>query len=142
MSAEPEEWAGMSATDGDWRLRNQGRYLAGAVLIWREWTPPDPAEVHAWRLENGTMAESMRPVDEPPPGAAELVEPRGWDHDHCDFCWATFMSSEVAANDPEILGAGYTVAGTERSTLWICATCFDDFRERFEWIVVSDEVTD
>ena len=103
----------MSATDGDWRPRNQDRYLMSAARIWREWTPPDPAEVQAWRLENGTVAESMRPVDESPPGAIEPVEPRGWNHDHCDFCWATFMSSEAAKDDPKILNASYTVADPE-----------------------------
>jgi hypothetical protein len=132
----------VSRTDDDWRLRNQGLYLTNATLIWREWTPPEPTEVHAWRMENGTIAESIRPVDEPPAGATEGVEPRGWDHDHCDFCWATFMASEAARDDPEILGAGYTVAGPERSTFWICRTCFDDFRERFGWSVVSDGIED
>jgi hypothetical protein len=52
------------------------------------------------------------------------------------------MSSEATKDDPEILSAGYTIAGPERSTFWICATCFEDFRERFGWTVVSDDIGD
>jgi len=89
-------------------------------------------------MQDGTVRESATPSQDPPDGAVEAVEPRGWDHDHCDFCWSTFMSSEASKGDPEILKAGYTVAATERSTFWICADCFEDFHDRLEWTVVTD----
>ena len=49
-----------------------------------------------------------------------------WDHDHCAFCWAKFMVEEV----PEVLHEGYC---TEDEYHWICASCFSDFRDHFEW---------
>lgn len=49
-----------------------------------------------------------------------------WDHDHCDFCWARFMSDPL----PGVLQEGYT---TEDGHHWICPTCFNDFREHFGW---------
>ena len=76
--------------------------------------------------------ETTNPDAEPPHRAVERAEPRGWDHDHCDFCWAKFMVPEQRQQDPEILTAGYTPAlGPGRT--WICPTCFEDFRERFGW---------
>jgi hypothetical protein len=49
-----------------------------------------------------------------------------WDHDHCEFCWRKFMDSD----DPDVCREGYT---TEDRYRWICAQCFNDFRERFGW---------
>lgn len=49
-----------------------------------------------------------------------------WDHDHCSFCWATFMEGD----DPEVLHEGYA---TMDDYYWICPTCFSDFHEMFEW---------
>lgn len=59
------------------------------------------------------------------------VPPRpGWDHDHCEFCWAKFMAGGV----PETLAAGY--ATPDRSH-WVCPTCCADFRARFGWTVIG-----
>lgn len=52
----------------------------------------------------------------------------GWDHDHCEFCWAKFME---APNDA--LHEGYATPDNYR---WICIECFEDFKEMFEWKVV------
>src|SRR5882672_12163284 len=49
-----------------------------------------------------------------------------WDHDHCEFCMAKFMASEV----PDVLHEGWT---TPDEYWWICDTCFNDFHERFGW---------
>jgi hypothetical protein len=54
-----------------------------------------------------------------------------WDHDHCAFCWVTFMR-EPWAGDPTIQLEGYV---TEDNAQWICKDCFEDFRERFGWQV-------
>ena len=40
-------------------------------LIWRKWTTLDLAEVQAWRMENGTVAELLRPGNESPVGSIE-----------------------------------------------------------------------
>jgi len=51
-----------------------------------------------------------------------------WDHDHCEFCWATF-SLHV---QPDHLQEGYA---TEDDYHWVCEICFRDFAERFQWSV-------
>ncbi len=52
-----------------------------------------------------------------------------WDHDHCAFCWATF----TVEDRPDVLHEGYCTVDEYH---WICAACFDDFRERFGWRVI------
>lgn len=54
-----------------------------------------------------------------------------WDHDHCEFCGAKFMV-EPSEN---LLHEGYATADDYR---WVCVPCFDDFREQFDWNVVSE----
>lgn len=51
------------------------------------------------------------------------------DHDHCEFCWATF------SEHPDHLYQGYC---TEDKYRWICPECFDDFKEEFGWIVKNE----
>lgn len=46
------------------------------------------------------------------------------DHYHCEFCWDKF--SEY----PDTLHEGYT---TEENYYWICPTCYNDFKEMFQW---------
>jgi hypothetical protein len=50
-----------------------------------------------------------------------------WDHDHCEFCWAKFMETDL----PDVLHEGYC----SEEFRWICRTCFEDFRAQFEWRV-------
>ena len=47
-----------------------------------------------------------------------------WDHDHCEFCWATFMVRDY----PDVLHIGYA---TTDDYHWICESCFKDFKEKF-----------
>lgn len=59
----------------------------------------------------------------------EYTPPRsGWDHDHCEFCWAEFGTSSVE----EVLREGFCTPDQYR---WVCPTCFEDFRDRFGWTV-------
>ena len=53
-----------------------------------------------------------------------------WDHDHCEFCGAKFMTGE----DPDLLREGYHTVDEYR---WICAVCFSDFRDRFNWVLIE-----
>ncbi len=55
---------------------------------------------------------------------------QNWDHDHCEFCWATFSLHD----NPEFLKEGYA---TEDEYRWICTRCYQDFRQRFRWSVVE-----
>lgn len=50
-----------------------------------------------------------------------------WDHDHCEFCWAKFAEEDLI---PDALHEGYTTADDYH---WICESCFEDFKEQFEW---------
>jgi hypothetical protein len=54
-----------------------------------------------------------------------------WDHDHCVFCFAKFMSQDL----PGILHEGYC---TEDQYYWICQTCFDGFKDKLGWEVSED----
>jgi len=54
-------------------------------------------------------------------------ESEDWNHDHCEFCNATF--SEF----PGDLHVGYT---TLDSYYWICDKCFNDFKDLFRWKVI------
>ena len=54
----------------------------------------------------------------------------GWDHDHCEFCWAKFSLIEGD------LHRGYS---TEDGYRWICEDCFRDFKDEFKWKVINDE---
>ena len=49
--------------------------------------------------------------------------PQSW-HEHCEFC------GEKATAD--VKGEFYS---TEDDYYWICKSCFDDFKEKFNWIV-------
>ena len=50
----------------------------------------------------------------------------GWDHDHCEFCWAKFSL------EPGDLDGGYS---TEDCYSWICPDCYEAFRDEFKWVV-------
>ena len=50
----------------------------------------------------------------------------GWEHDHCEFCHAEFAERDA----PGVLREGYATPDEYR---WVCATCFEDFRELFQW---------
>jgi hypothetical protein len=52
----------------------------------------------------------------------------GWDHDHCEFCGAKF------SDRPGDLKSGY-VTGDEYH--WICAACYADFRDHFDWTLTD-----
>lgn len=53
------------------------------------------------------------------------------DHDHCSFCWAKFSLDERIVDR---LQQGYATLDDRR---WICPTCFEDFKDLFEWEVVA-----
>lgn len=56
----------------------------------------------------------------------------GWDHDHCEFCGATFS---VGAKHEGSIDHGYTA---KQGYYWVCEQCFSDFQEQFNWKVVSE----
>lgn len=54
-----------------------------------------------------------------------------WDHDHCEFCWVKFMEEP----GDEILTEGYNTLDGCR---WVCQSCFEDFKEEFNWKVIRE----
>ena len=65
-----------------------------------------------------------------------------WDHDHCEFCWAEFMTPEDTPPDYEepVQHEGYATEGIEGQRdhySWICVECFEDFKDRFKWRVAE-----
>jgi hypothetical protein len=54
----------------------------------------------------------------------------GWDHDHCQFCWAKFATTA----DADALHEGWT---TRDEYWWICDVCFNDFQGQFCWTVTE-----
>lgn len=54
---------------------------------------------------------------------------KGWEHDHCEFCYARISLSE---GDLQI---GYTTSDHYR---WICESCFADFRDEMGWRLEND----
>jgi hypothetical protein len=124
------------AADDDWRLRDQERYLKGAVLVWREWSPPPASDMFDWGAGDRSGWESAD-ARELPDEEFEPLDPRGWDQDHCDFCWGAFSAPALARSDPDSLTAGYTLHSAKRSSPWVCPRCFEDFRERFDWKVAT-----
>ena len=71
-----------------------------------------------------------------------------WDHDHCEFCWQTFMDASDPANKPEWFASGElaavghaTVAFDNRADdyYWVCEKCFHDFDPFFHWTVIEGE---
>jgi hypothetical protein len=61
-----------------------------------------------------------------------------WDHDHCDFCMAKIWD-RCDANDDHVQYKAAWV--TDDKNHWICPVCFDDFRQRFGWIVEGSRST-
>jgi hypothetical protein len=55
---------------------------------------------------------------------------KDWDHDHCHFCFRRFAEPRTGYDDS--VEYGYT---TPCEYNWICKKCFDDFKDRFGWIV-------
>jgi hypothetical protein len=46
------------------------------------------------------------------------------DHDHCEFCFDRF------SEDNKDINRGYC---TEDDYYWICPTCYNDFKDLFQW---------
>jgi hypothetical protein len=98
----------------DWRLRDQERYLAGAQWVFKRYRAPSET----------------------------------WEYDHCEFCWAKFMDPDFSpehqrfiGQHPEVLTEGYATTAEHpqgADYYWVCASCFDDFAERFGWRVVGE----
>jgi hypothetical protein len=53
------------------------------------------------------------------------------DHDHCALCWAKFSNLGI----PGELRAGFCTSDDRH---WVCQQCVDDFKARFQWLLIDD----
>ena len=69
-----------------------------------------------------------------------------WEHDHCAFCWAKFVDPEhsdahrrLAEQEGSVTEGYATTSDYPRGAdyVWVCADCFSDFCDDFEWVVVT-----
>lgn len=51
-----------------------------------------------------------------------------WNHEHCEFCWRTFVESDSRR---DVLHEGWT--DVDREFYWICEECFQHFKIEYEW---------
>jgi hypothetical protein len=49
----------------------------------------------------------------------------GWEHDHCEFCFKLIDTSSKIA---------YC---TTDQYYWICEECYNDFKDLFQWNIIS-----
>jgi len=52
-----------------------------------------------------------------------------WNHDHCEFCWATFSENEGDLHE------GFCTLDKKN---WICEQCYQDFKEMLHFAVVEE----
>ena len=74
-----------------------------------------------WRLNNQLnylLNKTLKKV--------KFVESTTKDHEHCSFCWEKFGDAD------NLLQIGYC---TEDKQHWVCEQCFEDFKEKFQWII-------
>ena len=80
------------------------------------------AEVNDWRLMNQEQFLQGATLH-----WSRWIRPRpDWDHDHCAFCWTTFMEQGQA-------GTLQYGCSTPDGYYWVCEQCFQDFRVMFRW---------
>ena len=81
-----------------------------------------------WRLTGQELYLAGRPMR----FARWTAYRPGWGHDHCDFCWAE-ISDDVSGH--AAFNEAWVTADDDYT--WVCAKCFDDFREQFGWVVAD-----
>ena len=115
----------------DWRLNGQEEYLSNITLY--KVTFPDFWET-AYKNKNTFYQKiaryAERFVAETNRGAEYLEGDKiqhFW-HEHCEFCWKKALTDKNCE-----------FYCTEDMYYWICAECFRDFREKFNWKVKSAE---
>lgn len=57
------------------------------------------------------------------------IRSESWDHDHCEFCTDKFDKPRQK---------GYA---TKDDYYWICETCYEDFKNMFQFQLVADRTS-
>lgn len=53
-----------------------------------------------------------------------------FDHEHCIFCYDT-----ISVHDNDL----HYAYNTQNNRYWICEKCFNDFKDIFNWKIVSED---
>ena len=113
---------------------NVSEYLRGATWRWTKWTPT-PAILYEPTTGPAILYDPQRDDQSPYDPANE--RPSFFDHDHCHFCYVNSFSTfyEWDANEGWTTTRPPGVPESEQDDYvwWICTSCFDLLRERFEW---------
>ena len=82
-------------------------------------------EKNDWRLSGGReYLQKLKLIK-----AEYKMKCKTSDHEHCAFCWEKFSESH------EDLNTGYCSIDGKH---WICEECFEDFKEMFDFRVISN----
>jgi hypothetical protein len=119
----------------DWRLNGQEEYLKDVVLykiVFPEFWAKAFADKNEFYQSILRYAETHVKNF---PDTKEYLEGEKiqlfW-HEHCDFCWKKAMTNTECE-----------FYCTKDMRYWICNECFEDFKDKFGWIVKSaDELFD
>ena len=119
--------------DNDWRLTFQEDYLMNETLYQIKF--PDFWE-KAYAKQNvfyhKVLDDALRHVEHFPETKEYLEGEKiqSFWHDHCEFCWAKVMTHYETE-----------FYCTKDFKHWVCKTCFEDFKEKFNWTVKpTDEI--
>src|SRR4051812_45104331 len=102
-------------TTEDWWTPQQGQLVEDPTRTWHR-ADFAPSDMVLLRRGDGqaSVGRSLSP-NEVPPSDAEIVK-GGWDHEHCELCWAEISA---AGGNPS---AGYTDGKG-----WLCTACYDRY---------------
>ena len=115
----------------DWRLHGDEDFLKNAVLYEIKfpeyWKKAYREKNSFYRLIQNDAENYVKAMNR----GMEFLEGEKiqhfW-HEHCCFCWSK------ATTDQQCL-----FYCTEDMQNWICAECFNDFKDKFKWIVKSGD---
>ena len=93
----------------DWRNRGQEDYLKSVKLVRKKF--------------KSTLPDVIATGDE---------YRRYNDHEHCDFCFQKIMEN---CGEKNCCTEGYC---TEDSKIWVCDDCYNEFKNEFNWNVVTE----
>lgn len=126
---------GIKNMEQDWRLKGQQKYLKDVVL-YRIVFPQFWSKAFADKNEfYQSILRSAKNHVKTFPKTKEYLEGEKiqlfW-HEHCEFCWEKAMTNMECE-----------FYCTKDMKHWICQECFNDFKDKFGWIVKSaDELFD
>ena len=113
----------------DWRLNGQEEYLKDVVLykiVFPEFWAKAFADKNEFYQSILRYAENHVKAFPDTKAYLEGEKIQLFWHEHCDFCWEKAMTNTECE-----------FYCTKDMRHWICKECFEDFKDKFGWIVKS-----